>query len=367
MTSESPDLFWKLNMSADGQAAAPGWGTIQPSDIPAPASAPVPVPAPAPVPVPVPVPVPAGTVFFDDFSQVPAGSLPDPAKWAIAENGQDPTGGSQIYTRDPAVSGVQAGAGVNGSNALVFQVQAFNGTPLQQSGAGANTITPVPGGFLSARITTFPEPAGNDTLWSWMRPGFRQFSAPYGTLMVVARINPAPGFWPAIWCYGTDHRWPVGGEIDLVENFGGSPLSRTELDRAYFNIIGPRCTGDYSSGGHEGTQPQMNASPSPINDGKFHTYQMAISPACDQVSFTMDGLPYLNSPVTRAGWLSAMHARGYPNAIWPFGPGSPLGIVMNVCVGSPNTVGGGLVPFPPASTVLPAEIMVIDSVSWSVP
>ena len=101
--------------------------------------------------------------------------------------------------------------------------------------------------------------------------------------------------------------------------------------------------------------------------GSFHTYQMQISPACDQISFTMDGVPYTNSPVTQAGWLAAMKARGYPNAIWPFSPSSPLGIVMNVCVGSPNTVGGGLVPFPAASQVLPATVMTVDSVSWTVP
>jgi hypothetical protein len=369
MGSDSPNLFWTLNVSADGKSAAPGWGTIQPGDVPA---GPAPVPAPVtPVPVtPVPVPGPApaaGTVFYDDFSQTPAGALPDGTKWAVAENGSDPTGGSQIYARDPDVAGVQAGAGAGGSNGLVFQVQAFNGTPRQQSGAGANTVTPTPGGFLAGRITTFPEPAGNDILWSWMRPGFRQFSATYGTFTVVAKLSPAAGFWPAIWCYGTDQRWPTGGEIDLVENFGGSPLSKTELGYAYFNIIGPRCAGDYASAGYEGSQAAMNASPASIADGNFHAYQMQIDPAYDQISFTMDGKPYVNSPVTRAGWLSAMHAKGYPNAIWPFGPGSPLGIVMNVCVGGPGTVGGGLVPFPAASQVLPVTVMVIDSVSWTVP
>ena len=366
MSGGNPNLFWALNVSPDGQSAAPGWKAIQPGDVPA-APVPAPVPVPVPVPVPDPLPVTAGTVFADDFSQTAPGSLPDPAKWAIAENGQDPTGGSQVYTRDPAVAGVQAGAGVNGSNALVFQVQAFGGTRQQQTGAGASTITPVPGGFLAARITTFAEPAGNDILWSWMRPGFRQFSATYGTLTVTAKISPAAGFWPAIWCYGTDHRWPVGGEIDLMENFGGSPVSKSDLGYAYFNVIGPRCTGDYDGADYEGTQAAMNASPAPISDGKFHAFQMQISAAYDQVSFTMDGTPYVNSPVTRAGWLAAMAARGYPNAIWPFGSGTPLGIVMNVCVGSPNTVGGGLVPFPVASQVLPVTVMTVDSVSWTVP
>ena len=351
-------------MSADGQSAVPGWSTIQPSDLPG--GVPVPVPVPVPIPTPAPVPVLAGD-FADDFSQTVPGSLPDPAKWAVAENGHDPTGGSQIYTRDPAVVGVQAGAGVGGSNALVFQVQAFNGTPQQQTGVGANTVTPTPGGFLSARITTFAEPDGDDTLWSWMRPGFQQFSAASGTFTVVAKINPMPGMWPAIWCYGTDHRWPVGGEVDLVENFGGSPISKTELGYAYFNVIGPRCIGDYAGADHEGSWPAMNASPAPIADGLFHAYQMKISPDCGTISFTMDGVPYTNSPVTQAGWLAAMKAKGYPNAIWPFSPSSPLGIVMNVCVGSPNTVGGGLVPFPPASTVLPATVMTVDSVSWTVP
>lgn len=339
-------------MSADGQTATPGWTLLQLSDLP------------GGVP-PVPVITPA-TSFFDDFSQTADGSLPDGTKWAIAENGNDPTGGSQIYTRDPAVAGVKAGAGVNGSNALVFQVQAYNGTPFQRAGAGAATISPAVGQYLSARITTFPEPAGNDTLWSWMRPGFQQFSATYGTFEAVAKFNPAPGYWPAIWCYGTDKRWPHG-EIDLVENFGGSPRSGTDLNFAYFNVFGLQCAGDYNGAGYEGSQPKMNASPAPIGDGLFHTYRMTISPDYSQISFAMDGVSYQNSPVAKAGWLAAMKSKGWPNAIWPYGPDTPLGIVMNVCVGGPNTVGGGLVPFPSASQPLPVTIMTIDSVSWTIP
>lgn len=354
-------------MSADGQTATPGWTLLQLSDLPGGAS-PVPiVPVPAPVPVvPTPAPVIAPTGFFDDFSQMPDGSLPDGTKWAIAENNQDPTGGSAIYTRDPAVVGVKAGAGVNGSNALVFQVQAYNGTASQRTGAGANTITPAVGQYLSARITTFPEPAGNDILWSWMRPGFQQFSATSGTFTVVAKFNPAPGYWPAIWCYGTDKRWPHG-EIDLVENFGGSPRSSTDLNFAYFNVFGLQCAGDYNGAGYEGSQTKMNASPAPIGDGQFHTFQMKLNAAYDQISCSMDGIPYQNSPVTKAGWLAAMKAQGHPNAIWPYGPGTPLGIVLNVCVGGPNTIGGGLVPFPSASQPLPVTIMTIDSVSWTIP
>jgi hypothetical protein len=355
-----PSLFWKLPLPAGGETAEPGWGTIQPGDLPAAVTA-----APTTTPVPV-VPV-VSTGFYDDFSQTEPGMLPDPAKWAIAENSQDPTGGSQIYTRDPAVVGVQAGAGVGGSNALVFQVQAYGGTPKQRTGAGASTITPVQGGYLSGRITTFPEPAGNDTLWSWTRPGFQQFSAPSGTLTFVAKLNPAPGFWPALWVYGTDQRWPTRGELDLVENFGGSPLSKSQLNLAYFNVIGLRCVGDFAGADYEGTQPAMNASPASIADGAFHTYQMQISEACSQISFTMDGKPYVNSPVTQAGWLAAMHASGYPNAIWPFSPSTNLGVVLNVCVGGPDTVAGGLVPFPAASQPLPVTIMTIDSVSWTIP
>jgi len=348
-----PSLYWKLPLPASGATAEPGWGTIQASDLPG-----------AVTPGPV-TPV-ASAGFFDNFSQTPPGGLPDPAKWAIAENSQDPTGGSQIYTRDPAVAGVQAGAGVGGSNALVFQVQAYNGTPQQQSGAGASTITPVQGGYLAGRITTFPEPAGNDTVWSWTRPGFEQFSFISGTLTIVAKINPMPGMWPALWVYGTDQRWPTGGECDLVESFGGSPRSGTDLNHAYFNVIGPRCVGDYASAGYEGSQAAMNASPASINDNAFHAYAMTISPDCNTISFSMDGVPYVNSPVTKAGWLSAMKAKGWPNSVWPFGS-TGLGVVMNVCVGGPDTVGGGLVPFPPASTVLPATIMVVDSVSVTVP
>lgn len=46
-----------------------------------------------------------------------------------------------------------------------------------------------------------------------------KFSFQYGILEVRARIDTQKGSWPAIWTLGNDRRWPLCGEIDILEYY----------------------------------------------------------------------------------------------------------------------------------------------------
>ena len=47
----------------------------------------------------------------------------------------------------------------------------------------------------------------------------------YGRFEIRAKIKAEKGLWPAIWTLGTGHEWPSGGEIDIMEYYGGNILA----------------------------------------------------------------------------------------------------------------------------------------------
>ena len=63
--------------------------------------------------------------------------------------------------------------------------------------------------------------------------------------------------------------------------------------------------------------------------------------------------------------IQEANTAGFPNAIWPFGPNSPLGIVLNVCVG--DTVTPPPTGFPAGGQTFPVTSMVVSSVKWTIP
>lgn len=46
----------------------------------------------------------------------------------------------------------------------------------------------------------------------------------YGRFEVRARIDTTPGAWPAIWTLGTGNRWPLCGEVDVMEFYRSDNL-----------------------------------------------------------------------------------------------------------------------------------------------
>lgn len=47
----------------------------------------------------------------------------------------------------------------------------------------------------------------------------------YGRFEMRGRIDTRPGLWPAFWTLGAEGEWPRGGEIDIMEYYGGTLLA----------------------------------------------------------------------------------------------------------------------------------------------
>jgi beta-glucanase (GH16 family) len=83
--------------------------------------------------------------------------------------------------------------------------------------------------LIEGRRENFPSPVYKEgsTDWRTSRPtvnysaaslktqGLQQFL--FGRFEIRARIDTANGSWPAIWTLGSSGRWPLGGEIDIME------------------------------------------------------------------------------------------------------------------------------------------------------
>src|SRR5688500_4411415 len=93
--------------------------------------------------------------------------------------------------------------------------------------------------IIEARRTSVINPdynKGDTANWKTSRPvieytsasiktqGLRQFQ--FGRFEIRARIDTAMGSWPAIWTLGASGRWPLGGEIDIMEFYrdAGMPI-----------------------------------------------------------------------------------------------------------------------------------------------
>lgn len=61
------------------------------------------------------------------------------------------------------------------------------------------------------------------------------FHFKYGRMEVRAKIPTASGSWPAIWVLGNKYRWPMNGEIDLMEYY---------IKRGAPSILANACWGD---------------------------------------------------------------------------------------------------------------------------
>ena len=229
-----------------------------------------PVPPPVPVPVVppvVPVPPPTGAYTFQDEFDGPAGSAPDPKLWGY-DLGAQGGGSLENYTKAPA------NVYVNGDSCLVIAAQ---------------------GDHTSAQVTTQGK-----------------FSQQYGHFEARIMTDNQPGLWPAFWMLGqniSSVNWPQCGEVDILENFSGTP------DTVTSTVHTP-----------EGSSSTYQTEQTIASDSNWHIYRLDWQETAPQFTFSRDGTVYFTASESQ-----------FPDSSWVYGPATPdnggMYVILNLGIG----------------------------------
>ena len=234
---------------------------------------------------------PAITYAFTDEFDGPAGSAPDPSKWRY-----DVGGGGwgsnelQVYTSS------RKNSFLDGNGNLVIRA-----TKSVQTSGGQTTTT-----YHSARLNTLGK-----------------FSKYHGTFEARIKLDVQPGLWPAWWAVGANFPkvgWPACGEVDMLENYGGSTVQTS--------VHTPN---------DAGTDVLTKDAAIAVDDG-WHTWRMWWNPRTSGFTFYRDGVEYLT---VEPGQV----------ANWCFSSGVPISMVLNLAV-------GGSIGTPPDSVQFPVDLLV---------
>ena len=153
----------------------------------------------------------------------------------------------------------------------------------------------------------------------------------YGRFEIRARLPIGQGIWPAIWMMPepeTQHgRWPIGGEIDIMEIIGSSP--RTMFGTLHFG----------NPHHNSGAANQLEGDGTFADD--FHVFAFEWEPGA--MHWFLDG-KHFN---TETNWFTSA-----PGAMWPAPFDRPFFLILNVAVG------GKWPGYPDQTTPFPAEMEV---------
>jgi beta-glucanase (GH16 family) len=234
-------------------------------------------------------------VWNDEFNG-PDGSMPDPNKWRIVQDGSG-FGNQELeyYTNLPANLHIE-----DGKLVITARKEPFKGPD------------GIERDYTSAKLET----AGH-------------FQQKYGRFEARIKLPRGQGIWPAFWMLGSDFPsagWPACGEIDIMENVG------LESGKIHGTLHGP----DYS-----GNNPLTGAYTLPNHEAMsddFHVFAVDWMP--DAIRFYVDG--HLFETQTVDSIPSSKR--------WAFD--HPFYLLLNVAV-------GGLWPGKPdATTVFPTSMLV---------
>jgi beta-glucanase (GH16 family) len=128
----------------------------------------------------------------------------------------------------------------------------------------------------------------------------------YGRWEIRASLPTGQGMWPAIWLLPRNVSWPMGGEIDIMENRGSAP---TVVGSAYH--YGP------SVAGHQWVAQDFayNVNNAPVSfHNAMHTYAVEWDPS--RIRYFVDGIPHFTFYQGTAPISS-----------------SPMSLILNLAVG----------------------------------
>jgi beta-glucanase (GH16 family) len=187
---------------------------------------------------------PKWTLVWSDEFNAPDGSMPDPKKWTIIQDGSG-FGNQELeyYTERPSNVRVEGG-----NLAITARKESYKGP----DGVAHD--------YTSARLQT----AGH-------------FKQKYGRFEARIKIPKGQGIWPAFWMLGDDVAsagWPGCGEIDIMENVGFEP------HKVHGTLHGP---------GYSGSDPLTGAYTLPNNQNvsdDFHVFAVEWEPGV--IRFYMD-------------------------------------------------------------------------------
>ena len=217
----------------------------------------------------------------------------------------------------------------------------------------ALTIRPIvnPQGTNVADLASFTsyDPGASQPTQRWYKSGcvttLSHHSIQYGRVDVRAQLPPGDHTWPAIWMLPVKQdgstpqsMWPNGGEIDIMEQFGGLANG------------GPtRISGTLHWGPSDDVQVQEGASTqllSGVFSDAFHLFSVVWAPA--QIQWFVDGICFATmTPSTED--LTGSGLNPTPRPPWPFGMASldnsnPFYLIINSAIG--GSCGGMDVPPP---------------------
>jgi len=238
----------------------------------------------------------AATLVWSDEFNSPDGSRPDPAKWAVVNNGSGYGNKELEYYTDRA-SNVRE---QNGKLVITARREQY---------VGRDGVSQP---YTSARI----ESRG-------------RLELKYGRIEARIKLPKGQGIWPAFWMLGSDFErigWPDCGEIDIMENVGFEP------SKVHGSLHGP---------GYSGGSPLSGVYTLP-DDGRFsdgfHVFAIEWEPRV--IRFYVDGILYETQTADNVP----------PGHRWVFD--HPFYIVLNVAV-------GGYWPGnPDATTPFPVNMLV---------
>jgi beta-glucanase (GH16 family) len=207
------------------------------------------------------------------------------------------------------------------------QLDTSNWTPLIGNGSGGwgnneleyyqSQNATVADGQLT--ITGKKESVGNCSYTSARLVTARKESTTYGYIQARISLPAQNAMWPAFWMLPENGSWPMGGEIDIMENKGSSPWTTSGA----LHHSGTSSSADsYEYGSHSFSQRKGES-----NITAWHTY--AVLWEEEEITWYVDGVSFLNVP--KRSWHPANGTIYTSNDNAPFN--KPFHLLLNLAIG----------------------------------